>query len=258
MALQPRRGGRVAWDAYTRRHAAALRRSPPRRPAEARMTEAYKGWETNQMLMDEYDHDELRASLRRAFIDNGADYIVVDSNPSGQRFLYAAIELGLKERLIYHDETAQGQQHAVYTYRPLAKLFRDLGGVTPREAHVREALNARFAAHPPSDLESRGTVEDAALAQVTGDGRQTTAAIEWLAAWEPIKEDIVAIVDVLGGQLLRNEPDEAVAGAVIAAVKARMIARLAARTSCSSHDDREESTNDRSAACARDRRDTQR
>ena len=92
------------------------------------------------MSKKKYDNDELKDALKRAFIDNKADKIIIDNNLSGQRFLLAAIELGLRENLIWQSNSAQDEQTAVHVFRPTKKLFLKLGGMSKDEAIGREML----------------------------------------------------------------------------------------------------------------------
>lgn len=58
------------------------------------------------------------ASLWRAFIRDGADYIVLDSNWRGQRFLAAGVAWGVDNEILFHASTDDSdEQCEVYAFR---------------------------------------------------------------------------------------------------------------------------------------------
>ena len=61
--------------------------------------------------------EEFIASFRRAFIDNGADFIVVDSHPYRNGFLYAAINYGIGEGILYKADKVTDDQQEAWAYR---------------------------------------------------------------------------------------------------------------------------------------------
>lgn len=65
----------------------------------------------------EYGLDEYEAALRRAFVDNRADFIVLDSSPRGQRFRSACTAWALDAGLLYHDGTDSDGQCEVASFR---------------------------------------------------------------------------------------------------------------------------------------------
>lgn len=69
-------------------------------------------------LMKPEDFQAYEASLWRAFIRDRADYIVLDSNISGQRFVAAGVAWGIDNGLLRHDRTdSSDEQCEVYTFR---------------------------------------------------------------------------------------------------------------------------------------------
>ena len=67
--------------------------------------------------VSDYLVEEMEASLHRAFVDKKADWIAVDSNPRGQRFLYASLTWALDEGLLYQSGTEEGDQMAIFQFR---------------------------------------------------------------------------------------------------------------------------------------------
>jgi len=69
-------------------------------------------------LMKPEDFQAYEASLWRAFIRDGADFIVLDSNISGQRFIAAGVAWGIDNGILRHDRTnSSDEQCEVYTFR---------------------------------------------------------------------------------------------------------------------------------------------
>jgi hypothetical protein len=73
------------------------------------------GW--GRVNIGEYPEQELRDSLRRAFIVHRADFITLDSNMSGQQFLSASVAWGLDNGILRHSDTDGDEQSEVYEFR---------------------------------------------------------------------------------------------------------------------------------------------
>lgn len=71
---------------------------------------------------------EYEGSLRRAFVDNEADFITLDSNPHGQRFLAACAAWAIDKGWLFHDYTVDEGQTLVSKFR-LTKQGEDHFGL---------------------------------------------------------------------------------------------------------------------------------
>jgi hypothetical protein len=67
--------------------------------------------------MPEYADSAFLDALRRAFVWNAADFITLDSNSRGQRFLAAGVAWALDNGLIFHDRTGSDGQSEVSAFR---------------------------------------------------------------------------------------------------------------------------------------------
>lgn len=79
-------------------------------------------------FIDEYSVEELRSSLVRAFVDRGADFVVLDSNMRGQKFLAATAAWAIDEGLLYNDRNEGDGQQKVSTFRLTEKGKTELKG----------------------------------------------------------------------------------------------------------------------------------
>lgn len=68
-------------------------------------------------LVGSYHVAEYRASLRRAFFERGADFITLDSNPRGQRFLAASAAWAIDNGLLFCARTDDDGQSQVSAFR---------------------------------------------------------------------------------------------------------------------------------------------
>lgn len=64
-----------------------------------------------------YTESDLEASLKRAFVDGRADFIVFDGNISRNEFLTDGIEYGLSKGWLYKGETIDDGQWTTVRYR---------------------------------------------------------------------------------------------------------------------------------------------
>ena len=80
----------------------------------------------------DYTEQEFLDCLWRAFIRDHADFIILDSNPHGQRFVAAATAWALSKSILYCDRDQQGDQERVATFR-----------LTPDGREILEAHDAQ-------------------------------------------------------------------------------------------------------------------
>jgi hypothetical protein len=64
-----------------------------------------------------YQENEFKDSLRRAFIEHKADFITLDSNPHGQRFLSACTAWAIDKNYLYNDRNASDNQSRISSFR---------------------------------------------------------------------------------------------------------------------------------------------
>lgn len=67
--------------------------------------------------IDRFSAQEFLESLQRAFRDRAADFVVLDSNMNGQRFLAAAVAWALDKGLLYNDRNQDDTQTVVSSFR---------------------------------------------------------------------------------------------------------------------------------------------
>lgn len=81
-------------------------------------------------LKDQYPVEEYRQSLIRAFRDKKADFIVLDSFMTGQRFLAASVAWALDEGLLHNDQNHSGdeQNGVVSSFRLTEKGKKEILG----------------------------------------------------------------------------------------------------------------------------------
>lgn len=70
-----------------------------------------------RLCIGEYPIQEYIASLQRAFIERRAEFIFVDSNPHGQRFLYACVAWAMDNDIVWHDASVDDSQSISYSFR---------------------------------------------------------------------------------------------------------------------------------------------
>jgi hypothetical protein len=68
-------------------------------------------------IIAEYGIDEYTSSLKRAFIDNDADFIVLDSNIRGQKYLAACVAWAISQDILWHDGSIDDEQSTVSSFR---------------------------------------------------------------------------------------------------------------------------------------------
>ncbi|MDE2019434.1 MAG: hypothetical protein KGJ13_03735 [Patescibacteria group bacterium] len=64
-----------------------------------------------------YFSRDFRHSLFRAFAEKHADFIALDDHLCGQRFRAACVAWGIREGLLYNDQTVRGSQEELSTFR---------------------------------------------------------------------------------------------------------------------------------------------
>ena len=75
-----------------------------------------------------YSVQEYKDSLVRAFKNNLADFVVLDSNPRGQKFLSAGIAWAIDEGLLYNDRNEDDSQQIVSSFRLTEKGKKEILG----------------------------------------------------------------------------------------------------------------------------------
>ncbi len=70
-----------------------------------------------RQYIGDYSEDEFRGSLIRAFKDNRAGRIFLDSNPQGQRYQAASIAWAIDQGLLYNDQNDNDGQQEVSSFR---------------------------------------------------------------------------------------------------------------------------------------------
>lgn len=83
-------------------------------------------------FIKDYNTEEFKSSLKRAFKDNGADYIVLDSNPRGQKFLAASVAWAIDQKWLYNDQNRDDGQSEVSSFR-LTDAGKKALGITIEE-----------------------------------------------------------------------------------------------------------------------------
>jgi hypothetical protein len=73
--------------------------------------------EYGRLNIDKYNAEEFRRSLFRAFKERHADFITLDNNPNGQRFLAACMAWAISEGLLHNDRNADDGQQVVSSFR---------------------------------------------------------------------------------------------------------------------------------------------
>ncbi len=68
-------------------------------------------------FIESYPVQEYRNSLVRAFRDRRADFVVLDNNPRGQKFLAASAAWAIGEGLLYNDRNVDDTQQIVSSFR---------------------------------------------------------------------------------------------------------------------------------------------
>jgi len=70
-----------------------------------------------RQFLDAYSVQEFKDSLIRAFKDGRADFIALDSNPRGRKFLSACAAWAIDEGLLYNDHNEDDTQQIVSSFR---------------------------------------------------------------------------------------------------------------------------------------------
>jgi len=81
-----------------------------------------------RQFIDTYTAQEYEDSFIRAFRDHQADFIVLDDNPRGQRFLAASIAWAMSEGLLYNDRNSDDGQMVVSSFRLTEKGKKEILG----------------------------------------------------------------------------------------------------------------------------------
>ena len=79
-------------------------------------------------FVSDYPVEEFRSSLTRAFKDGRADFIALDSNPQGQKFLVACAAWAIDEGLLYNDHSEGDTQQVVASFRLTEQGRREILG----------------------------------------------------------------------------------------------------------------------------------
>jgi hypothetical protein len=82
-------------------------------------------------MSDEFREEELELSLRRAFVDRRADYIIYDGHTARNRFLSASISFGKERGWLTEPQERGDEQWKEYHYR-LSKKGREHFGLMAR------------------------------------------------------------------------------------------------------------------------------
>ncbi|OGZ09850.1 MAG: hypothetical protein A3D65_00465 [Candidatus Lloydbacteria bacterium RIFCSPHIGHO2_02_FULL_50_13] len=78
-----------------------------------------------RQFIDKYPTEEFKASLTRAFKNGRADFIVLDDNMNGQRFLAACAVWAIDQGWLYNDNNQSDGQCRVSSFR-LTKAGRKI------------------------------------------------------------------------------------------------------------------------------------
>ncbi len=81
-----------------------------------------------RQFVNDYPVQAYKDSLIRAFRINRADFIVLDDNPRGQKFLAASVAWGIDEGLLYNDRNADDTQQIVSSFRLTEKSKKEILG----------------------------------------------------------------------------------------------------------------------------------
>lgn len=81
-----------------------------------------------RQFVNNYAVQEYKDALIRAFRNNQADYIVLDSNPRGQKFLAAGVAWAVHEGLLYNDRNEDDAQQVVSSFRLTSKGRKEILG----------------------------------------------------------------------------------------------------------------------------------
>lgn len=69
-----------------------------------------------RQFVKKYPVQEYKKSLIRAFKNNRADFIILDSNACGQKFLAAGVAWAIDEGLLYNDRNEDDTQQIVSSF----------------------------------------------------------------------------------------------------------------------------------------------
>ncbi len=81
-----------------------------------------------RQFFSNYPVQDYKESLVRAFRNNRADFIVLDDNPRGQKFLAAAVAWAMDGGLLYNDQSADDAQQVVSSFRLTEKGKKEILG----------------------------------------------------------------------------------------------------------------------------------
>lgn len=81
-----------------------------------------------RQFLGDYSFQEYKDSLTRAFKAGQADFIVLDSNPRGQKFLAACAAWAVNEGLLYNDRNEDDTQQIVSSFRLTEKGKKEILG----------------------------------------------------------------------------------------------------------------------------------
>jgi len=68
-------------------------------------------------FINDYPEDEFRSFLIRAFKDGKANFVILDSDPHGQKFRAAGIAWAMNAGLVYNDNNLDDGQQVVSSFR---------------------------------------------------------------------------------------------------------------------------------------------
>ena len=81
-----------------------------------------------RQFIHRYSVQEYRNCLIRAFKNGGADFIILDSHPRGQRFLAASVAWALSKKLLKNDRNDDDGQQVVSSFRLTKKGKKEILG----------------------------------------------------------------------------------------------------------------------------------
>lgn len=70
-----------------------------------------------RQFLGNYPVQEYKDSLVRAFRDHRADFIVLDDNPRGHKFLAASVAWAMDEGLLYNDHNQDDTEQVISSFR---------------------------------------------------------------------------------------------------------------------------------------------
>ena len=102
---------------------------------------SYKQTPYNPELPYGYPEDEFYDSLRRAFVDGGADFVVIDS--IREKFLYTCVSWGQEKGFLKGLNEHTDGQSTVWEFRPTEKGLSDLKAHCTYESWIEANVVAK-------------------------------------------------------------------------------------------------------------------